>query len=45
MNYKEGKWIPLENPEKPLIQFAALGKPLTKTQLQKLEIPFKMKTQ
>ncbi len=43
MDYKNGKWIPLENAEKPLIQFPAFGKPLTKKQLQKLAIPFEGK--
>ncbi len=41
MDYKNGKWIPLKNAKKPLVQFAAFGKPLTKEQLQKLAIPFK----
>lgn len=41
MEYVDGKWIPLENPEEPLHQFAAFGKPLTKGQLRKLMMPFK----
>lgn len=45
MDYKDGKWIPLENPQKPLIQFVASGKPLTKDQFQRLSIPFTMKNQ
>ena len=43
MDYKDGKWIPLENPEEPMIQFAAFGEPLTKSQLRKLMILFKNK--
>jgi hypothetical protein len=35
----EGNWIPLENPEDPLIQFSVYGEPLTDEQMTKLEIP------
>ncbi len=41
MNYVNGKWIPLKNPKKPMEQFAAFGKPLTKYQLRMLMMPFK----
>ncbi|HEA83845.1 MAG: hypothetical protein H0Z16_05020 [Thermodesulfobacterium sp.] len=43
MEYVDGKWIPLENPEEPMHQFVAFGKPLTKSQLRKLMMPFKSK--
>jgi len=33
---KDGKWIPLKNPAKPVVQFAAFGEPLTKAQLEAL---------
>lgn len=35
---KEGQWVPLANAEKPLRQYAAFGKPLTKEQLEKLAV-------
>jgi hypothetical protein len=38
-NYKEGKWIPIENPPSPLLHYAAFGEPLTKEQLKKLSMP------
>jgi len=41
MEYVDGKWIPLKDPERPLSQFVAFGKPLTKDQLKKLMLPFK----
>lgn len=41
MDYVDGKWIPLENPEEPLQQFVAFGEPLTKQQLKKLLLPVK----
>ncbi len=40
MDYKDGKWIPIQNPPKPMVQFPCFGKPLTKEQLKKLAIPF-----
>ena len=33
---KDGKWVPVDNPDTPLIQFAGYGKPLTKEQLENL---------
>jgi hypothetical protein len=36
-DYKNDKWIPINNPEKPLIQFSGYGKPLTKEQLNKMK--------
>ncbi len=41
MNYKNGKWIPIKNPQKPLVQFAVFGEPLTKEQLKKLSTKLK----
>ena len=41
INYVDGKWIPIENPEEPMHQFVAFGEPLTKSQLRKLMMPFK----
>jgi hypothetical protein len=38
-NYKEGKWTPVENPEKPVVQYVGFGNPLTKEQLNKLLKP------
>jgi hypothetical protein len=35
-NYKDDKWIPIANPPKPVRQYAAFGKPLTREQLEKL---------
>jgi len=43
MEYVDGKWIPLKNPENPVEQFVAFGKPLTKEQFKKLMMPFKSK--
>jgi hypothetical protein len=37
--YKDGKWIPIENPPAPKIHYAAFGKPLTTNQLRKLSLP------
>jgi hypothetical protein len=33
---KDGKWVPIANPMKPLRQYAAFGEPLTREQLEKL---------
>jgi hypothetical protein len=33
---KDDKWVPITNPAKPLRQYVAFGKPLTKEQLEKL---------
>ncbi|MGQ9569875.1 MAG: hypothetical protein ACUVUQ_03345 [Thermodesulfovibrionales bacterium] len=37
-DYKDGKWIPIDNPPTPLIHYAAFGEPLSKEQLKKLSI-------
>ena len=42
-NYKDGKWIPIENPDKPLLQYAGYGIPLSKEQLRKLSLPMNMR--
>lgn len=33
---KDGKWVPLKDPAKPVVQFAAFGQPLTEEQLEAL---------
>jgi hypothetical protein len=33
---QDGKWVPIENPPEPLLQYVAFGKPLTQEQLEKL---------
>ncbi|HYA11773.1 MAG TPA: hypothetical protein VEF37_02170 [Thermodesulfovibrionales bacterium] len=38
-NYKDGKWIPIENPPSPVVHYAGFGEPLSKEQLKKLSIP------
>jgi hypothetical protein len=38
-NYKEGKWVPIENPPAPVLQYVGYGKPLTKEQLKKMAQP------
>jgi hypothetical protein len=35
-DFKEGKWIPIKNPSKPIYHYPAFGKPLSKEQLDKL---------
>lgn len=35
-DFKDGKWTPIENPEKPVIQYVGFGSPLSKEQLSKL---------
>jgi hypothetical protein len=35
-NLENDKWIPIKNPMKPVRQYAAFGKPLTKEQMKKL---------
>jgi len=37
-HYVDGKWIPVENPMKPLVQYAAFGDPLTADQLKKMVV-------
>ncbi len=36
---REGKWIPIKNPEMPIYHYAAFGKPLSKEQLGRLVEP------
>jgi hypothetical protein len=38
-DYKDGKWMPIENPPAPVIHYAGYGSPLTKEQLKKLAQP------
>ena len=38
-NYKDEKWIPIENPPAPMIHYAGYGTPLTREQLKKLAQP------
>jgi hypothetical protein len=38
-NYKDGKWIPIENPQAPIMQYVGYGKPLSKEQLGKMAQP------
>jgi len=40
-DYKDGKWIPIENPLAPMIHYAGYGTPLTKEQLKKLSQPMR----
>jgi hypothetical protein len=35
-NFKDGQWLPIENPDKPLRQYVAYGQPLSKEQLEAL---------
>ena len=35
-NFRDGQWIPIENPDKPLRQYVAYGQPLSKEQLSAL---------
>jgi hypothetical protein len=35
-NFVDGQWIPIQKPLKPMVQYAAFGKPLTGEQLDKL---------
>jgi hypothetical protein len=36
LNYMNGKWIPIENPGEPLINFSGYSGPMTRGQLEKL---------
>lgn len=36
LDRKGDKWVPIQNPSQPIIQYPAFGKPLTKEQLEKL---------
>ena len=38
-NYEQGKWVPIENPPAPGLQYAGFGKPLSNEQLNKLAQP------
>jgi hypothetical protein len=40
---EQGKWVPLANPAKPKLHYAAYGKPLTKDQMSKLLLVQKAK--
>jgi len=42
--FKDGKWTPIENPEKPVVQYVGFGTPLSDEQLNKLLKPQKSKT-
>ena len=35
-NFKDGQWLPIENPDKPLRQYVAFGQLLSKEQLEAL---------
>jgi len=37
LNYVEGKWVPIENPGEPLINYSGYSSPLNHEQLKKLE--------
>jgi hypothetical protein len=37
LNYEEGKWIPIENPGEPLINYSGYSSPLNLEQFKKLE--------
>ena len=38
-DYKEGKWLPIDNPPTPMLQYSGYGKPLTRDQLKKMALP------
>lgn len=38
-NYRDGKWIPIDNPVPPKLQYVGYGLPLTQEQLKKLAMP------
>jgi hypothetical protein len=38
-NYQDGKWIPIDNPSAPNLQYVGYGSPLTQEQLKKLAMP------
>jgi len=37
LNYDEGKWVPIEHPVKPLINYSGYSSPLSRDQFSKLE--------
>ncbi|MBN1549978.1 hypothetical protein JW979_00855 [bacterium] len=39
-NYVDGKWVPVPDPQSPVVHYAAFGEPLTKEQLKALTTPF-----
>lgn len=39
LNYKDGNWVPVENPPDPMLHYAGYGTPLTKEQLNKMAMP------
>jgi hypothetical protein len=43
-NFKDGQWIPIENPDAPLRQYVAFGRPLSKEQLAALASKQEMPT-
>ncbi len=38
-DYKDGKWMPIENPPPPVLQYVGYGEPLSDMQLKKLAMP------
>jgi hypothetical protein len=38
-DYKNGQWIPIDNPSSPMVQYIGYGKPLSQEQLRKLAMP------
>jgi hypothetical protein len=38
-NYRDGQWIPIDNPAEPRLHYAAFGEPLSASQLDKLAEP------
>lgn len=38
-DYQNGKWVPIKNPESPVLHYAGFGTPLSKEQLKKLAMP------
>ena len=38
-DYQNGKWIPIDNPSSPMVQYIGYGKPLSNEQLRKLSMP------
>ncbi|MDD8014264.1 MAG: hypothetical protein PHX45_01115 [Acidobacteriota bacterium] len=39
LNFEKGRWVPIENPAEPLVNFAGYSAPLTREQLARLEEP------
>jgi hypothetical protein len=38
-NYQNGKWIPIDNPPSPMLQYSGYGTPLSGDQLRRLAMP------